>query len=126
MEEQGPSVVIAEEQEEIDSIVAMLSSMKRNLDGTETLVRQGRVKRRPPRAMASQTLQLPGLLPRVQLLPLLIRRQDSPDSTTEGGSLSNITGSKGSALMARGMYTSEVSSASASSSDNDGKSDQQT
>jgi hypothetical protein len=28
MEEQGPSVVIAEEQEEIDSIVAMLSSKK--------------------------------------------------------------------------------------------------
>lgn len=45
MEEQALSVVIAEEQEEIDSIVAMLKSMKRNLDGTETLVRQGRVKR---------------------------------------------------------------------------------
>ena len=46
MEEQALSVVISlKKQEEIDSIVAMLKSMKRNLNGTETLVRQGRVKR---------------------------------------------------------------------------------
>ena len=31
--------------EEMNDIVAMLSSMERDLDGTENLVRQGRVKR---------------------------------------------------------------------------------
>lgn len=42
----GPAFVpVVVTTEEMNDIVAMLSSMERDLDGTENLVRQGRVKR---------------------------------------------------------------------------------
>ena len=42
----GPAFVpVVVNTEEMNDIVAMLSSMERDLDGTENLVRQGRVKR---------------------------------------------------------------------------------
>ena len=41
----GPTFVPVVVTEEMNDIVAMLSSMERDLDGTENLVRQGRVKR---------------------------------------------------------------------------------